>query len=129
MAIIMYISALLHEQHYVYFSITSQTTLCIFQHCITDNIMYISALHHGQHYVYFSITSWPSLCIFQHYIKDNIMYISGSFLGIKCVEEPAEMMETTKTYTDEHDDIDPAEEALNFKQMMQNVGANNLFDE
>ncbi|XP_060566027.1 EF-hand calcium-binding domain-containing protein 4B-like isoform X4 [Ruditapes philippinarum] len=53
----------------------------------------------------------------------------GSFLGIKCVEEPAEMMETTKTYTDEHDDIDPAEEALNFKQMMQNVGANNLFDD
>ena len=57
------------------------------------------------------------------------MDISGSFLGIKSVEQTHEEMETVKTYTDEQEDIDPAEEAVNFKQMMQNVGANDLFDE
>lgn len=51
----------------------------------------------------------------------------GSFLGIKSTEVPADM-ETSKTYADDHD-VDPAEEAQNFKQMMNNVGGTNLFDD
>lgn len=59
----------------------------------------------------------------------RLVIISGSFLGLKPAPvKPGVEMEAEMTYMDS-DDVDPVEEELNFKQMMENVGATRLFEE